>query len=216
MSWSKLDFRLAVAPLLLAILVFVSVAASRKEAPSRRCELVSPKDGAVLSCERVDLICRGHSGSLRVNGKARKWEPFSSPLSVATLELPAGRHEIRVGEETLTLMINPDARPTDPTSESAKPSNAYACHPMRNSGKKRCGVCHETTRKDGVVNVGKPKSYEACFTCHKEVDFELDHSHILEPLETCSMCHSMHGARYKSLLKAPMRRLCEECHDPDH
>ena len=240
MSERHIDLRLVAAPVLFAVLLFVTAAASRDDGTPRKRELISPKGGGVLTSRKVDIIYRGERGTLLVNGEARVWETFAEPLAVASLELEPGEHEIRVDNETLRIRIDPGAEPADPKSElrelrelselgesctsvasiaqsgSTGVFTAVACHAMQGSGPKRCGVCHEIAEKDGLTAVGKPKSYEACFECHPAKKFEMDHAHILEPLQACGMCHAMHGAKYRSLLKAPMRRLCGECHDPDH
>ncbi len=84
-------------------------------------------------------------------------------------------------------------------------------HPI--SRKKRCTACHETKQEGDLTGVGELKSYKACFVCHDAVEFEAIHSHPLEPIEHCQMCHSPHGATEKALLKAPVKKLCAECHD---
>ena len=61
--------------------------------------------------------------------------------------------------------------------------------------------------------MGKLKDYKACFVCHPPVEFEAIHSHPLEPIEHCQDCHTLHSSSREGLLKAPVKKLCMECHD---
>ncbi len=61
--------------------------------------------------------------------------------------------------------------------------------------------------------MGELKSYKACFECHPAVEFEVVHSHPLEPIEHCQMCHGLHASKEEALLKAPVKELCADCHD---
>ncbi len=42
--------------------------------------------------------------------------------------------------------------------------------------------------------------------------FDVIHSHPLEPIEHCQICHALHGSTREGLLKAPPK-LCADCHD---
>ena len=176
--------------------------------------VVSPGHQTVLTGDEVILICRVDDERLLIDGTAGKWEPFSPPLRVSQLKLAPGPHTIEAGRETLEVFIDGGKNGPKPPADWTVVSS----HPMPDeSGHERCATCHKTETDDADrAIVGELKSYKACFECHRPVDFEVDHAHILEPLEACQMCHALHGSKHKSLLKAPMRQLCAECHDPDH
>lgn len=172
---------------------------------------VAPQDQAVLMSGTFDVICRTDADTLEVNGQAVQWDEFFSPVRVARLRLPPGVYEIRVGDRKLDVVVAMNEKEHDGPEDWR-----YHYRHRLKSTAARCGDCHETERQDGQTSVGDLKSHEACMKCHTEIDFEVTHSHILEPLQECWMCHSLHGSTSKSLLKAPMRTLCEKCHDPDH
>ncbi len=148
-------------------------------------------------------------GSLEADGQAVEWEPFSPPLRVAHVSLYPGRNRLQIGDRQLEVFV---ARTID---KPGAPDGWEVCrtHPMQGQGAKRCADCHQTQQTAAGTSVGELKSYKACFECHPAVEFELIHSHPLEPIEHCQMCHSMHGSSRKSLLKAPAKKLCAECHD---
>ncbi len=165
---------------------------------------------AVLSSGGFDLIAKADQGSLKVNGKPGKWEAFQPPLRVAHLHLSAGFNELEIDNRKLELYV---ARYPD-DEDAPSDWSTYKCHPSEESeGTKRCSDCHENDCHDGQTTVGELKGYKACFKCHKAVEFEVIHSHPLEPLEPCQMCHALHGSEEKALLKAPVKKLCGECHE---
>ena len=169
--------------------------------------MVFPPNRSVLLSGEFNLICTAKQDSLEADGEIVDWDAFKPPLGVARLMLYNGRSKIRIGKEQLEVFVASDAE------KPGGPEGWQLCrnHPI--SRKKRCGACHETTEQAGLTGVGELKSYKACFECHESVEFELTHSHPLEPIEHCQMCHSLHGSSRKALLKAPAKKLCAECHD---
>ena len=172
-------------------------------------EVIFPPDRSVLRSGNVDLICRARQGGLAVDGEPYQWEPFQPPLRVARLNLDPGHNEIQIGSQPLEVFV---ARTGD---EPAGPAGweTYRNHPISGQGAERCATCHQTAQHGQLTRVGELKSYKACFTCHKSVEFELIHAHPLEPIEHCQMCHSLHRSRRKALLKASLEQLCADCHD---
>jgi predicted CXXCH cytochrome family protein len=172
-------------------------------------KLIAPPPRGVLSTGRVDLICKADDAKLEVNGQPSPWEPFAPPVRVSTLDLPPGRNELRVGEQRVELFVL-DA-PDSPAPPDGWPR--WRAHPLAGDGEKRCEPCHELSRADNQVVLGKAKNHNACFRCHPSKDFPAQHSHPLEPIIHCQMCHATHGSTYPKLLKAPAKKLCNDCHD---
>lgn len=170
-------------------------------------ELIYPPPNAVVLDGEFDVICKVEEGTLEVDGEQIPWEAFEPPLSVARVSLYSGRNAIRIGRREVEVFVG--RTEDDPGGPDGWP--LVHSHPIRRG--KRCADCHETKEQDGRIAVGDLMSYEACFKCHEEVEFELTHSHPLEPIEHCQMCHSPHGSTRKSLLKAPVKKLCADCHD---
>lgn len=171
--------------------------------------LLFPPNHAVLLSGDIDVICRAKQGNLEVEGEVCEWEPFEPPLRVAHLNLYPGRNRLQIGTRQLEIFL---AKTAD---EPAAPKGweIYRNHSIDGTGAKRCAKCHETKQNGELAAVGEVKSYRACFECHKSVEFEAIHSHPLEPIEHCQMCHALHGSKHKALLKAPVKKLCADCHD---
>ena len=167
-----------------------------------------PPDRAVLLSGSFDVIIKAGEATLEVNGKPQEWEPFEHPLHVAHLRLAPGIHELQFGRRRREIVVAMNEVEHDGPADWA----IHRRHPM-NTDQDRCSDCHETTEKQGRIAVGKPKSHEACFECHTSVDFDVTHSHPLEPIQHCEICHALHGSDREGLLKAPAKQLCADCHD---
>jgi predicted CXXCH cytochrome family protein len=165
-------------------------------------EVISPPAGAVLPPTPFFVIARGEAAELVVDGKPQPWGPFAGPVRAARLKLGPGRHEIRVGTNTVVVSVRGEQ---DPPGEGAH------LHPI-GAGVDGCGACHQTERRDGLTVVGSLKA-SACLDCHRPAQFELKHAHPLEPLKHCGSCHAPHGGSHRGLLKAPAKKLCSACHD---
>jgi predicted CXXCH cytochrome family protein len=166
--------------------------------------VISPPTGAVLPSGRCCVICTGGPADLAVDGRPQPWGAFAEPVRAAQLRLDPGRHELRIGERTVSVWVGGDPPP--------ERWNVARVHPL-GAGADACAGCHETTRRDGLTAVGPVKSFSACLGCHRPAEFEAKHAHPLKPLEHCGSCHTPHGSTYKGLLKEPAKKLCAACHD---
>ncbi len=170
-------------------------------------ELIYPPPNAVILDGEFNVICKTKDATLDVDGEEFLWDAFEPPLCVARVSLYSGRNTLQIGQRKVEVFVGRTA--DDPGGPDGWP--LVHSHPIRRN--KRCADCHETKEQDGRIAVGDLLSHEACFKCHEEVEFELVHSHPLEPIEHCQMCHSPHGSTRKALLKAPIKKLCADCHD---
>jgi len=167
-----------------------------------------PPDHSVLLSGNFDVICRAEQPSLEVDGRPHDWEPFQSPLRVAHVRLSPGVHELRIGDRRREIVVALNEEEHDGPDDWP----LLRRHQM-NANENRCADCHETTEQDSRIAVGELKTHEACFECHELLEFEVTHSHPLKPIEHCQMCHALHGSARDSLLKAPAKKLCADCHD---
>jgi predicted CXXCH cytochrome family protein len=166
-------------------------------------QVVSPPPNAVLPSGRGYVICKGGPADLAVDGRPHPWAAYAEPLHVARLRLDPGRHDLRIGDRTVSVWVEGDRAPEGWTGRQ---------HPL-GVGADACARCHETAARHGLTAVGPVKSFSACLECHRAAQVEARHSHPLEPLKHCGSCHSPHGSSYKGLLKAPAKTLCAACHD---
>jgi predicted CXXCH cytochrome family protein len=170
-------------------------------------KVIFPPDRAALPCGEFDVIALAERATLEVDGRAQQWEAFAPPLRVAKVKLAPGQHELRIGTRQVKFAVNDKAEKT----QNPPGWDLYRSHPIRDE--QRCAACHRTSQRDGQTVVGEPHPTTSCLECHTTIDFEAKHSHPLEPLKPCSMCHALHGSPRPSLLKAPVKKLCAECHE---
>jgi predicted CXXCH cytochrome family protein len=168
--------------------------------------VLAPPDHAVLSLGNFHVICQGDAGGLTVDGAPRAWGAFAEPLHVAQLRLESGKHEVGIGDRKRAVWVRAEGK------EAPAGWEAYRLHPI-GAGTDACAACHETSRRDGRTAVGAVRALSACLECHKPAEFETKHSHPLDPLRHCGSCHAPHGSPRKGLLKAPVKKLCADCHD---
>lgn len=196
---------------LVSLLAIPCHTSSDGTAPALR--VLFPTDQSTIETGRLELICIAGEGvkkppALRVDGKARRWQPFALPVLVARLELKPGRHEIAIGATKLRVCVTEG----DPPSERPE-WPAFSAHPDGADGWRDCGACHEVTEANGRQSIGALREPTACQHCHSSEDFQLAHFHPEKPLAGCHQCHALHGSSAKSLLKAPRKQLCAACHD---
>ncbi len=171
--------------------------------------VIYPPDKAVVPSGDFDIICRGDAATLRADGELIPWESFEPPLKVAHVCLYCGPNTIEIGNRRVEVFVAETA--AEPGGPKAWPM--VRRHPISGSGEERCADCHRVEARGDGVAVGELAGHNACFECHKAVEFEAIHSHPLKPIEHCQMCHGLHGSTEKKLLKAPMKTLCTECHE---
>jgi predicted CXXCH cytochrome family protein len=165
-------------------------------------QVISPPANAVLSSGRFYIICKGGPADLVVDGRPQPWGAFAKPVLAAKLQLTPGRHELSIGERSVSVWV-----------EGTPSPEGWSAAGVHSIGADACASCHETTRRDGLTAVGRVKSSSACLECHRPAEFEAKHAHPLKPLEHCGSCHTPHGSPYKGLLREPAKKLCAACHD---
>jgi len=172
-----------------------------------------PAGRSVLEAGRLEFICVAAGDArrpptLRIDGKAGRWELYVLPVLVARLDLKPGRHAIAVGATKLEVYVQ---------ENGAQPELAewplFRTHPGGAEGWKECQACHEVTEEGGRQSLGALREPAACQQCHSAEDFQLAHFHPEKPLAGCHQCHALHGSTAESLLKGPRKQLCAECHD---
>lgn len=171
--------------------------------------ILFPRDESVIDYRKFELIAvvPGVAPELQVDGEVHPWEPSEAPVRVSRLELSPGKHVITLGEGELTFFVSGRGVEAPPDWPTVRP------HPPIGGDWKQCKFCHEVEDRGGRKKRGPFMGYKACYYCHSETDFGAIHSHVEEPLNACESCHDLHASSRPSLLRAPARELCTECHD---
>jgi predicted CXXCH cytochrome family protein len=85
-----------------------------------------------------------------------------------------------------------------------KQSPTYSAH--KPWLEEHCEECHTRTLKLGN------RDSDLCLKCHANKTAEHENMHGPVAVGACLWCHDPHNSAYASLLKAPAREVCSQCH----
>ena len=162
--------------------------------------IVKPPDGAWLSGAEVQIIARGESAKILLDGNPLETkEPFPGVYAVI-VELLPGAHRLRLESPagTSEISFHSGNEPPDGTSKR------YADHPPSQIA---CTHCHSVSRR------GRFRFSGGCQSCHPKEPFIKTHSHEPHELASCGMCHDAHGSAAAQLLRLPKEQACKQCHN---
>jgi predicted CXXCH cytochrome family protein len=164
-------------------------------------KILRPADLSALPSGEIDIIATAPAGKLLLDGRAFAAEqPFPDVLH-AKVNAP--------GEHKLTLTWEGGAQEIRFfAGEHAPPAfTPFHFHPP--VAGVDCTQCHELTRR-GRFHF---KGADACFACHRKVGFAKAHTHDVETLSECGLCHNPHGSTAKAHLLYPKETACKQCHN---
>lgn len=162
--------------------------------------IVKPPDGAWLSGPEVQIIVRGESAEILLDGNPLETkEPFPGVYAVI-VELLPGAHRLRLESPAGTSEISFHSGNEQPDGTSKR----YADHPPSQIA---CTHCHSVSRR------GRFRFSGGCQSCHPREPFIKTHSHEPHELASCGMCHDAHGSAASQLLRLPKEQACKQCHN---
>ncbi|HYZ85132.1 MAG TPA: cytochrome c3 family protein, partial [Bryobacteraceae bacterium] len=167
-------------------------------------EILRPLDGSVLASGNVSFVARVNGpAKLLVDGKpAPAVNPAPNAL-MATLKLEPGAHELVLdlgsAKQTAKVFVGTGSAPAGFEPFRAHPPTAATCD-----------ACHAV--KDNVWALKFDTTAEACMKCHDATQFPKKHTHVVNVLEECQMCHMPHGSKAASHLKMNKETACKQCH----
>ena len=168
--------------------------------PAADSVIVKPPDGAWLSGPEVQIIARGESAKILLDGNPLETkEPFPGVYALI-VELLPGAHRLRLESPagTSEISFHSGNEPPDGTSKR------YADHPPSQIA---CTHCHSVSRR------GRFRFSGGCQSCHPKEPFIKTHSHEPHELASCGMCHDAHGSAAARLLRLPKEQACKQCHN---
>lgn len=183
--------------------------------------VMCPPNGSTLRSEKVKIVAvvdgSGTDTHLTVDGKSigtnrfrlkRLGQPsgYQCTALIATMKLNPGQHVIKVGTEASKIWIDASGKGGPGPSSWRE----FQAHPPNTDN---CRLCHEVSEADGMNVLGVAKEPVACFACHERDLFGFTHSHRLESLAACQMCHAPHGGSQEALLIDKPKVLCTKCHE---
>lgn len=162
--------------------------------------IVKPPAGAWLPGDSVQIIARGESGKLLLDGEPLiAEEPFPGVFT-ATAEIAPGTHRLRFELPDGVSEITFHSGTEHPNAASER----YVDHPPSAVS---CAHCHSVSRR------GRFRFSGGCQSCHPKEPFIKTHSHEPHELASCGMCHEAHGSAAARLLRLPKEQACKQCHN---
>ena len=162
--------------------------------------IIKPPDGGWLPGTSVQIIAKGESGKLQLDGEALAVEQPFPGIFYAVAELGAGSHRLRFESASGVSEITFHSG-VEPASGAGQP---YTDHPPARIA---CTHCHSLSRR------GRFRFSGGCQSCHAKEPFIRTHSHEPHELASCGMCHDAHGSAAAQLLLLPKEQACKQCHN---
>ena len=163
--------------------------------------ILRPVDKSALPAGEVDVVATAPGGKLELDGKPVTAEqPFPNVLH-ARLKTAAGEHKLALVWAGGTQEIR--------FYTGAQPPAGFAVFRRHPPTGVDCARCHELTRR-GRFHF---KGGESCLGCHQQDAFAKVHSHKVETLNECGLCHNAHGSTGKAHLLFSKETACKQCHN---
>lgn len=162
--------------------------------------IVRPVDKSAFASGPVEVNATVAAGKLELDGQAVAAEaPFPNVLH-AKLAASPGRHKLALvwpgGRQEIEFFVGA------PAPEGFTPFRAHP--PLANIA---CTQCHEVSKR------GRFRFKGGCTDCHAAEAFPKSHTHKVEVLTECGMCHNAHGSTVKSHLLHEKGAACKLCHN---
>lgn len=134
-------------------------------------------------------------GDLKLDGKAIQTESPHPGVATAELTLDKGIHTLELGDQRVRFAIQPadgftPFRPHPPVAQCT------SCHAVRNN--------RWRFTRASLSNV--------CSACHSKDTFPAKHTHGMDLLPDCQMCHNPHGSTAAGHMKLSREKACQQCH----
>jgi predicted CXXCH cytochrome family protein len=164
-----------------------------------------PTDKSVLPNGNLSFVARiVGSGKLLVDGKPA---PAASPAPnalMATLKLTPGEHQLTLESNGTTQTVKVFV------AGAGQPPAGFETFRAHPPGGASCETCHAV--KEGKWAFKGVTSSASCIQCHDTSKFAESHTHPVDTLEDCHLCHMPHGSTKVKHLKFTREVACKQCH----
>lgn len=155
-------------------------------------QIFSPPEGAVFA-GGVRLIARTDGkAELLLDGRKVEVQSPHPGVVTALVKPPDGAHELALGDQKVRFQVGGTAtfRPHTPVE------NCTTCHMARN----------------GRWRFVRASLSSVCSQCHSRDAFPAKHTHLMDVLPDCQLCHDPHGSTAAAHLKMDKEKACKQCH----
>ena len=145
----------------------------------------------------VRVIARMAPGAeMKLDGVPLSMESPHPGVATLELKLTPGAHTFQLGDQSIRVVAGDGV-------DEGKPFRAHP--PVSN-----CGACH--TVRNGRWRFLRASLSNVCSQCHAKETFPARHTHAMDVLPDCQMCHDPHGSTAAAHLKMDRDAACRQCH----
>lgn len=158
--------------------------------------ILAPPPDSAFSPGPVRLIARtGGQNEPKLDGQPIKVESPHAGVVTAELQPSPGPHEITLGTQKIRFVVG-----------KADGFTAFRPHPPANT----CNACHAV--RNGRWRFIRASLSNVCSQCHSKETFAAKHTHQMDLLPDCQMCHNPHGSTAPAHMKLSRENACKQCH----
>jgi len=162
--------------------------------------IVRPVNKSAFASGPVEVNASVPDGKLELDGQAITAEvPFPNVLH-ARLQPSPGLHKLALvwpnGRQEIEFFVG-----TQPPAGFTP----FRAHPP--GGNVACTQCHELSKR------GRFRFKGGCNDCHATEAFPKTHTHKMDVLPECGMCHNAHGSTVAAHLLHDKAAACKLCHN---
>jgi predicted CXXCH cytochrome family protein len=158
--------------------------------------ILAPPPEASFQSGPVQVIARVDGDSeLKLDGRPVRVESPHPGVVKASLTPGPGIHELTLGGQKVRFAVGP-AEGFKDFRGHAPASTCDSCHAVRN----------------GRWRFVRASLANVCSRCHAKEAFPAKHTHQMDLLPDCQMCHDPHGSTSAAHLKLTRENACKQCH----
>ncbi|MFN7921687.1 MAG: cytochrome c3 family protein [Bryobacteraceae bacterium] len=158
--------------------------------------ILAPPPDSAFPPGPVRLIARvAGESAVKLDGEAVKVESPHPGVVTAELQPAPGTHEITLGDQKVRFAVG-----------KADGFTAFRPHPPSNS----CTTCHAV--RNGRWRFVRASLSNVCSQCHSKETFPAKHTHQMDLLPDCQLCHNPHGSTAAGHMKLARDAACKQCH----
>jgi len=185
----------------LALAVFALFAQEPEKGP----EFLRPLNESILESPTIQVVARtGADAKLSVDGQSVTAASPAKGVLAATLKLSPGTHELSLSSgQKIQVFV---AGKTPPPAGW----KVFRTHPPAAPSAAQCETCHTLQQQTWAPKAETTAA--SCIACHSVAKFPVKHTHTVDILEECQLCHMPHGSAASSHLKFSKEIACKQCH----
>jgi len=159
-------------------------------------QIYSPPPDAAFADGKVRVIAQtAGKGELLLDGRPVRTESPHPGVATTLLDLAPGEYTIALGDQKVRVRV--------PAGGGFAP---FRPHPPV----EQCSTCHAV--RNNRWRFTRASLAAVCSACHSRETFPAKHTHGMDVLPDCQLCHDPHGSTAPAHMKLSREKACQQCH----